>query len=432
MRFERIMEFETLCECCGVARAIVYCKSDSARLCMDCDVSVHSANCLSMRHLRSLLCDRCNSEAAIVHCIEEKLSFCQGCCELNQNGCSILGHRLQSLNCYKGCPNFTDLPGLFSFVLDDYSCSSGLDHNGGGSGSIDTSLPRSESCNSKCLEQLVNTINNDGNFGFVNEKLKETEPCVKFEPWMEQSLSSGIPPSNANYMSMAYSGDQAIFLPNLPKLQECPNLNNLGIHDGDGLNMDNFQFNFENTDEIFDYSQIDTTYQLVNGGMDRELMGNNISATESNALFESTIEAGGSASEMYGINSNENCVLMPPSCNENSNLGFSKGSQLYSSMSLPLPNGESEIGATDYQDSGLSSMFPMGDLSMEPISKGTCQQAREKAKLRLNEKKKNLRFGKQIRYESRKARADSRKRVKGRFVKAGEAYDYDPKKTRSL
>ncbi|XP_020993415.1 putative zinc finger protein CONSTANS-LIKE 11 [Arachis duranensis] len=404
MRFERIMEFETLCECCGVARAIVYCKSDSARLCMDCDVSVHSANCLSMRHLRSLLCDRCNSEAAIVHCIEEKLSFCQGCCELNQNGCSILGHRLQSLNCYKGCPNFTDLPGLFSFVLDDYSCSSGLDHNGGGSGSIDTSLPRSESCNSKCLEQLVNTINNDGNFGFVNEKLKETE----------------------------YSGDQAIFLPNLPKLQECPNLNDLGIHDGDGLNMDNFQFNFENTDEIFDYSQIDTTYQVVNGGMDCELMGNNISATESNALFESTIEAGGSASEMYGINSNENCVLMPPSCNENSNLGFSKGGQLYSSMSLPLPNGESEIGATDYQDSGLSSMFPMGDLSMEPISKGTCQQAREKAKLRLNEKKKNLRFGKQIRYESRKARADSRKRVKGRFVKAGEAYDYDPKKTRSL
>lgn len=38
------------------------------------------------------------------------------------------------------------------------------------------------------------------------------------------------------------------------------------------------------------------------------------------------------------------------------------------------------------------------------------------------------RFGKQIRYASRKARADTRKRVKGRFVKAGEAYDYDPVK----
>lgn len=39
------------------------------------------------------------------------------------------------------------------------------------------------------------------------------------------------------------------------------------------------------------------------------------------------------------------------------------------------------------------------------------------------------RFGKQIRYASRKARADTRKRVKGRFVKAGEACDYDPQVT---
>lgn len=37
-----------------------------------------------------------------------------------------------------------------------------------------------------------------------------------------------------------------------------------------------------------------------------------------------------------------------------------------------------------------------------------------------------IRFEKKVRYASRKARADVRKRVKGRFVKAGEAYDYDP------
>lgn len=42
------------------------------------------------------------------------------------------------------------------------------------------------------------------------------------------------------------------------------------------------------------------------------------------------------------------------------------------------------------------------------------------------------RFGKQIRYASRKARADTRRRVKGRFVKAGEAYDYDPSETRDF
>lgn len=31
-----------------------------------------------------------------------------------------------------------------------------------------------------------------------------------------------------------------------------------------------------------------------------------------------------------------------------------------------------------------------------------------------------------MRYASRKARADVRRRVKGRFIKAGDAYDYDP------
>ncbi|KAF7846357.1 hypothetical protein BT93_L4504 [Corymbia citriodora subsp. variegata] len=41
--------------------------------------------------------------------------------------------------------------------------------------------------------------------------------------------------------------------------------------------------------------------------------------------------------------------------------------------------------------------------------------------LRYKEKKKNRRYDKHIRYESRKARADTRKRVKGRFVKASEA-----------
>ncbi|KAJ8437504.1 hypothetical protein Cgig2_007481 [Carnegiea gigantea] len=42
-------------------------------------------------------------------------------------------------------------------------------------------------------------------------------------------------------------------------------------------------------------------------------------------------------------------------------------------------------------------------------------------------------FEKRVRYASRKARADVRKRVKGRFVKAGDAYDYDPlSHTRSI
>ncbi|CAF1931410.1 unnamed protein product [Brassica oleracea var. botrytis] len=46
-------------------------------------------------------------------------------------------------------------------------------------------------------------------------------------------------------------------------------------------------------------------------------------------------------------------------------------------------------------------------------------QARNEAKLRYKEEKLKRTFGKQIRYASCKARADTKKRVKGRFVKAG-------------
>ncbi|CDY48428.1 BnaCnng16410D [Brassica napus] len=48
-------------------------------------------------------------------------------------------------------------------------------------------------------------------------------------------------------------------------------------------------------------------------------------------------------------------------------------------------------------------------------------QNRGNAMQRYKEKRKNRRYDKTIRYESRKARADTRLRVKGRFVKATEA-----------
>ncbi|XP_047967986.1 B-box zinc finger protein 32-like isoform X3 [Salvia hispanica] len=48
------------CELCK-AKARMYCASDRARLCWNCDAAVHSANFLVARHSRSLLCDVCQS-----------------------------------------------------------------------------------------------------------------------------------------------------------------------------------------------------------------------------------------------------------------------------------------------------------------------------------------------------------------------------------
>ncbi|XP_022848550.1 zinc finger protein CONSTANS-LIKE 9-like [Olea europaea var. sylvestris] len=47
----------TLCK----RMARIYCESDQASLCWDCDVKVHSANFLVARHSRNLLCHVCQS-----------------------------------------------------------------------------------------------------------------------------------------------------------------------------------------------------------------------------------------------------------------------------------------------------------------------------------------------------------------------------------
>lgn len=189
---------EPLCEFCGVVRAVVYCKSDSARLCLHCDGCVHSANSLSRRHSRSLLCDKCNAQPAITRCMDDKEFLCQSC-DWNANGCVAMGHQRQTLNCYTGCPSMAEFSRIWSSVLDLPSLSSFIG-----------TLPSNENCISSSVEPRNN---NGGAFGMVTAKLNQPLKC---EPWMEPS--SVVPP-NPNYM--LYYRDQAPFLPeesNLPKV----------------------------------------------------------------------------------------------------------------------------------------------------------------------------------------------------------------------
>ncbi|KAK7349084.1 hypothetical protein VNO77_06161 [Canavalia gladiata] len=52
------------CELCN-QQASLYCPSDSAFLCSNCDATVHRANFLVARHLRHLICSKCNRFAGI-------------------------------------------------------------------------------------------------------------------------------------------------------------------------------------------------------------------------------------------------------------------------------------------------------------------------------------------------------------------------------
>lgn len=52
------------CDSCTGMPAVVYCRADSARLCLPCDRHVHGANTVSTRHARAPLCAGCRAAAA--------------------------------------------------------------------------------------------------------------------------------------------------------------------------------------------------------------------------------------------------------------------------------------------------------------------------------------------------------------------------------
>ncbi|KAD6795697.1 hypothetical protein R6Q59_031748 [Mikania micrantha] len=406
---------EVLCDLCKVVRAVVYCNSDAAKLCFQCDNGVHSANPLSRRHRRSLLCDKCNYQPAVVRQVFDKKFLCEGC-NLNDNGCSSgQKYSIEELDFYTGCPSSEEFLKILSPIRDEDPI-------------INPQFGPVESLNVD--ENAVGNQTNDEQMGYVASKLNELASSLRFESWI--SNPSSMFPPQLRYMTPCEK-DPNFFLPDRLNLaKDGSDLNNLELNNGEGL-PDNVALNFDGGFEMFNcIPPAHTKQPPEDGSFDCHVMEKNLSVTVSNSHAENTIEAtsqdctnfpspqvAASANVMHGGG-----MLLNPNA---MNLGFPDG-QIHSNMSLSLSNitGESSAAA-DFQDCGLSPMFLTATVESpwEP-NFDSSPQARDKAKMRYKEKKKTRTFGKHIRYASRKARADTRKRVKGRFVKAGEEYDYDP------
>jgi hypothetical protein len=104
----------------------VYCRADSARLCLSCDRHVHGANALSQRHSRTLLCHGCNMHPAGVRCASCRTCFCQTCDDETHNSSMAASqHKRHGLECFTGCPSATELAALWN--CDDRSESRDVD-----------------------------------------------------------------------------------------------------------------------------------------------------------------------------------------------------------------------------------------------------------------------------------------------------------------
>lgn len=67
------------CDACQVASAVVYCRADTAFLCIGCDQKVHRANKLASRHERVWMCEVCELAPAVVTCRADAAALCVSC-----------------------------------------------------------------------------------------------------------------------------------------------------------------------------------------------------------------------------------------------------------------------------------------------------------------------------------------------------------------
>ncbi|KAJ0986899.1 hypothetical protein J5N97_005255 [Dioscorea zingiberensis] len=408
-----------LCDFCGEQRCMVYCRSDAACLCLSCDRNVHSANALSRRHLRTLVCDRCNAQPALVRCIEESVSLCQNCDWSGHGGsASASGHKRQTINCYSGCPSASELSRIWSFVLEfppiaESSCEQGMGMMSINEKSVGDCW-RSHPENSGALDGVsasrVNDVENEDN---------------TFGAWIASTSTSGVHP-------MSCSGDQPAGSMDSTAPKLCfSDTKDLGISKNDGFyddfSVDDVDLTFENYEELFGASHNPTEQLFEDAGIESFFETKETGAANSNCQVDPVAEARPMLSTC-GNPLSVDSVMSNPGTNADSDICF-RAKEGRPALSLTFSGLTGESSAGDYQDCGMSPALLMGEPPWYPPgleSSSFTPASRDSAVLRYKEKKKTRKFEKKIRYESRKARADIRKRVKGRFVKAGDAYDYDP------
>ncbi|KAF9669370.1 hypothetical protein SADUNF_Sadunf14G0100600 [Salix dunnii] len=105
-----------LCDYCNDTTALLYCRADSARLCLSCDHEVHSTNQLFSKHTRSLLCDDCHASPVSIFCETEHSALCQNCdYERHRLSSFPSTHNRRPIEGFTGCPSVNELMAILGF-----------------------------------------------------------------------------------------------------------------------------------------------------------------------------------------------------------------------------------------------------------------------------------------------------------------------------
>ncbi|XP_058103002.1 zinc finger protein CONSTANS-LIKE 15 isoform X2 [Magnolia sinica] len=464
------------CEFCTDSVAVLYCRADSAKLCLTCDRHVHSANALSSKHLRSQICDNCGDASASVRCSTDHLFLCQECDWDAHGSCSAGGsHARSPVDGFSGCPSALELASIWGVDLGDKN--SLLSPS-------PTDRRDSSFSNWETLDSILSVddawVFKDPSIGIRDQMVVSSEvPSVKqrqgsgggkYKQLMFQQLVELL---KKDLMRGEDGGGDAVsncdLSPATPGRNVGPDLGNGGDGAADAEQAMLQQASYSSllmwecnstaaanqASQIWDFNLGRSREHGENASLDVGYGTNEagfIIKSYDDFMKETSLATTKVLEDIYDMNcssahedisstdvqriSSQNLGMMCPISKWQNNLNqpasqvpSTSGSNIFplrpSATTFPEPRANSS--SKDFLFSKHPSPFS-GEAAKPATSQADMEllaQNRGNAMLRYKEKRKNRRYDKHIRYESRKARADTRKRVKGRFVKSNQTADVE-------
>ncbi|KAK3210548.1 hypothetical protein Dsin_015254 [Dipteronia sinensis] len=315
-----------LCDSCKSATATLFCRADSAFLCINCDTKIHAANKLASRHARVWVCEVCEQAPAHVTCKADAAALCVTC-DRDIHSANPLARRHERV------------------PVTPFYDSATLKHGGGGGGGIASFLDDQ-------------SYFDDAEGGGDDVSREEAEAAS----WL---------------------------LPNPKAVEENPDLNT----------------------GQYVFSEMDPYLDLDYGHADPKLetREQNSSGTDGVVPVQSK--------NVHARSVNDSCFDLDFSGSKPFGFGYSNQCLSQSVSSSSLEVGVVPDGSTMTDISNPYGRSGGGDSSTNQTVQQLSSADREARVLRYREKRKNRKFEKTIRYASRKAYAEMRPRIKGRFAK---------------
>ncbi|KAL6861356.1 hypothetical protein ACP4OV_017056 [Aristida adscensionis] len=368
------------CHLCTARDAIVFCPVEAARLCLHCDAAVHGATALAGLHARAPLCDGCGAAPAALRC-DAVLSLCAGCADRRGGGGGGGGAtRGAAVAQYTGCPSPAELVRILS---------------------VDAP-PQQEDFDAWLADKLPHLFD-DHVVGVPQVQLPAADTGgIGDHQLLEDGFCGGISLAAAGITT---SCDVATAAAKLEKL-----LSDDGLEDDWSSHQNPAPAPAPAAAAIMSCTAIEP--------LDVTLL---VVASSSSASCQPQPPPppppATASALLHSMHSSAADQLLL-----DGGAGF--GGFTFCGGGVPMAMPESTAGELPPDGKPLQMTAMAADKAAQDQSAiAKKREERERAKLRYNEKKKNRKFCKQIMYASRKARADTRKRVKGRFAKASTSDD---------